>query len=106
MATEENKMPHNGSLLKKYVNNSGKQVATFISQLGTKRCSLIDLYRTPSLRTHIWWEVGFVLNRNIFGEFAERYPIPYQTKREKELEIELADLKKELEIYKRIVEKK
>ena len=106
MATQENKMPHNGSLLEKYVRDSGLQVTAITKHLQSKRTTLNDFYLTPSLRMHLWWEMGLILNRNVFGDFAERFPIPYRTKRELELEEEVKNLRMELEIYKRIMDKK
>ena len=106
MAIQDTKMPHNGSLLEKYVNESGLGTAAITKHMRSKRTTLKDLYFTPSLRMHIWWDVGVAINQNLFGDFAERFPIPYHTKRELELEEEVKNIRMELEIYKRIVEKR
>jgi hypothetical protein len=106
MVTNKEKMPHNGGLLEKYVNESGKSRSEISLKMGYSRSLLSQLYDTPSIRMHIWWGLGLVINRNIFGELAERFPVEYKSKRERELEAELEDVQKELQIYKRIMDRK
>ena len=116
-------MPHNGGLLEKFINESEQRVTTLSHKMGYTRAVLPRLYNTPSMRTHIWWQLGLAVNRNLLAELAERFPIRYQTKRELELEKELIEEKQisefklneakleldrvrlELEIYRRIVDK-
>jgi len=105
MEQTSNNMPHNGGRLEKYIKESGKQPTVLSKKMGYSSPLLIRLFNTPSIRTHIWWELGLLINRNIFAEFAEIYPVKYKSKREQELETELEDVKKELEIYRRILDK-
>ena len=105
MATEQ-RMPHNGSLLKKHIYNSGNTATGISRKMGYTKSLVSRLFDTCSLRTHIWWELGLILNQNIFAEFAEQFPVKYISRREKEIEAELSDMRKELEVYKRILDKK
>ena len=112
-----NEMPHNGNKLENYIRESGKRPTVLSREMGYSSPLLMRFFNTPSIRTHIWWKLGLLIDRNIFAEFAEIYPVKYKSKREeqleteladvkKELEAELADVKKELEIYKRIYDKR
>ena len=105
METEQ-KMPHNGLLLKNYARYSGKSATELSSEMGYTRSLISRLFNTFSIRTHIWWNLGLVLNRNIFAELAEEFPVKHISRREKEIEAELSDMRKELEIYRRILDKK
>ena len=112
METTTNEMPHNGNRLRKYIKESGKRITRLSKDMGYAFPALTRMCDTESVRTHIWWELGLRINRNIFAEFGEIFPVEYKSKREqkleaekKELEAELADVKKELEIYRRILDK-
>ena len=100
-----NEMPHNGSRLEKYIKKSGKMATVVSKQMGYSAPLLWRMFDTPSIRTHIWWKLGIILNRNIFAEFAEIFPVKYKSEREQQLEDELKEVKKELEIYRRILDK-
>ena len=105
METTTGEMPHNGNLLEQYVKTSGSKVTQLSREMGYSSPLLMRLYKTPSIRTHIWWKLGLLINRNIFADFADIFPIEHKSKRIEQLEAELADAKKELEIYRRIVGK-
>ena len=105
MKTITNEMPHNGNQLKKYIKESGKKITLLSRDMGYAFPALTQMVSTQSIRTHIWWELGLLINRNIFAEFGEMFPVEYKSKREQQLEAELADVKKELEIYRRILDK-
>ena len=102
MANITNEMPHNGVRLERYIINSGQKVTALSKKMGYSSPLLMRLYNTPSIRTHIWWKLGLLLERNLFAEFAEIFPVKYKSAREQQLEKELEDVKKELEIYRRI----
>ena len=103
--TTTNEMPHNGNRLRKYIKESGKRITRLSKDMGYAFPALTRMCDTESVRTHIWWELGLRINRNIFAEFGEIFPVEYKSKREQKLEAELADVKKELEIYRRILDK-
>ena len=105
MGATTNEMPHNGYQLKKYIKETGNKATLLSRDMGYAFPRLTRMYNTVSIRTHIWWELGLLINRNIFAEFGEMFPVEYKSKRELQLEAELADVKKELEIYRRILEK-
>ena len=105
MKTITNEMPHNGNQLKKYIKESGKKITLLSRDMGYAFPALTQMVSTQSIRTHIWWELGLLINRNIFAEFGEMFPVEYKSKREQQLEAELTDVKKELEIYRRILDK-
>ena len=105
MKSTSKNMPHNGDLLKKYTKESGETKIILSRKMGYSDSMLSRLTETYSIRTHIWWELGLVINRNLFAEFAERFPVKYKSAREMEIETELEKVKTELEIYKRIVGK-
>ena len=106
MEQTTNEMPHNGEQLERYIKESGKRATVLSKNMGYSSPLLMRLFNTPSIRTHVWWKLGLLINRNIFAEFAEIYPVKYKSKREQQLEAELEDVKKELEIYRRILDKR
>ena len=105
MKKTTNEMPHNGSRLKRYLRDADKKSTVVSKQMGYSAPLLMRLFDTPSIRTHIWWQLGIILDRNLFAEFAEIFPVKYKSEREQQLEDELKDVKKELEIYRRILDK-
>jgi len=106
MENKLKKMPHNGDLLEKYIDSSGISRSAISREMGYSRSLIQRLFNTPSIRTHIWWGLGIAINRNIFAELGELFPVKHKTKRELELEEELEMVKKELEVYRRIHDRK
>jgi len=106
MDVKKENMPHNGTLLEGYVKSSRETGTAISRQMGYSHSLIARLYDTPSIRTHIFWKLGLILNRNLLAELAEQFPIQHKSKREQELEAELESVQKELEIYKRIMEKR
>ena len=116
MSDSRKKMPHNGNLLNKYIIESGKSAAMISREMGYSNSLVYHLLPTESLKMQVFWRLGLVMNRNVLAEIAEDFPVEHRSKRElkleseierlkKEFEKELNDVKKELEVYRRLFDK-
>lgn len=105
-------MPHNGKTLENYVLSSGINRAELARKMNVSNTSVYQYAESPSLQMSILWKASLALNHNFVAQLGEILPIGYLTKREKELENQVADLQKEMEklnielsVYKSIVGK-
>lgn len=57
----------------------------------------------PRIYTDVFWAFGIAMNHNFFTDLAALHPVKQATAREKELEQENADLKKENELLKSLI---
>jgi transcriptional regulator with XRE-family HTH domain len=94
-------MPHAGNLLYKIMLEKRVSQAALARGLNVSDTGVLRYLQQPSLHAAILWKEGKILNHNFFEELSALHPVK---KSNAEKEQELADLKKELEIYKRIVE--
>jgi transcriptional regulator with XRE-family HTH domain len=103
--------PHIGKLIGKLLKDQSITNASLAKKLGLKSPKSITEYlRRPSLQADIIWKISEVLHRNIFREFANEMDIqmpPHNSYTTDQKLIEkdnrIAELEKELSIYKEIV---
>ncbi|HBG40784.1 MAG TPA: hypothetical protein DDW85_05150 [Porphyromonadaceae bacterium] len=120
--TKENntQLPHNGQWIMKAVEEEKISFAELGRRMGVDPSSFRQYGDSDSLQMRIWWKLGLAINRNLIAEIGDRFPVSYETKREKErvaernnlqkelekAQAEIEKLKTQLEVYQRIVEKR
>lgn len=101
--------PHMGKLLYKAILHSGKSQAGVSRELGIAQTGLSRYFQQPSLQAGILWKAGLVIRHNFFSELAEAFPASAHktpTAHDAVLaarDARIAELEKELAIYKEIV---
>jgi len=77
--------------------------------LGVRPTTLNQYFKQPSFQWSILWRVCQAINQNLIMDLGERLGIPYETKAEKALkavleekEKEIATMKIQIEVYKKI----
>ncbi len=112
MKQKTNNMPHNGSLLEKYIVEQHTIKAALARKMGVTQPSINVYFRRHTLQTGIWWRASLALQHNFIAELGEILPVDYETKTEAKLREELAQLQKEmselklkLSVYESIMKK-
>lgn len=125
-----NPMPHCGQLLKQAFDENGMTNAELARRMNLNVISFLSYFGNNSLQIRTLWNAGLAFERNLIAQIGDAFPVPYQTKREKELEEKLENvqndalnvqndafntqkelqekidkLQLELDIYKRIMDK-
>jgi transcriptional regulator with XRE-family HTH domain len=102
-------MPHNGKLLKTFIDNSRLTQIEVARRMGITTPTLHYYYKSHSLTTDIWWRASKALHYNFLAGLGSLLTEEYVTPRETELQTvceqlqkENERLKMELEIYKNI----
>ena len=101
----ESPYPHMGKLLLQQIEAAHLNMSQTAQGLGVSPSVVLAYTRRPSLQAGILWNTGLVLKHNILADIAAAFPIkPAIDNSEKVmLETRIADLEKELAIYKSIV---
>ena len=96
-------MPHTGKLLADVM----KQRAVTKTELGRRMnlaVSGINQYtKQTSLHAALLWKLGEVLNYNFFAVLAREFPVNDVSDKERDLQQQLTDVKKENELYQKIL---
>jgi hypothetical protein len=107
---DDNTMPHNGRILKEFVEQSGLSPTKVFSRMNTDRNTLAGYYNSNSMQMRILWNASNAIQHNIIAEIGSRLSIPFATPKEIELQQKLETALKELElvqielnVYKNIV---
>lgn len=90
-------IPHIGSFIKLLLDEkefSGSKVA---AAMGVTPSAVYFYFKKKSLQAGVLWKMSKVLNYNIFAKLAERIDIPYETKKEKELQQKIEQMQRELQ---------
>ncbi|MGK4566184.1 hypothetical protein [Flavobacterium sp. 3HN19-14] len=97
--------PHIGQIIGDYMKAHNILNATVARRIGIATNGIGYYLQQESLQLGIIWKVGVAVGHNFLAEIAEQHPYWLPSAKELKLESEIEDLKKELEIYKRIVGK-
>jgi transcriptional regulator with XRE-family HTH domain len=102
-------MPHNGKLLKAFIDNSRLTQSAVARRMGVATSTLHNYDKSRSLTTDIWWRASKALHYNFLAGLGSLLTEEYVTPRETELQTACERLQKEnerlkieLEIYKNI----
>ena len=100
------KMPHAGSLLKKYVEKSRLNQTEIARQMGITSGALIHYYQRESIHIHVLWRASLILEHNFFLDIGLSLPLEFSSEKESELKDENLYLKIKLKVYEEIMNKK
>lgn len=102
-STTGNTMPHIGNLLAQVVKQQMITHKELAQKLGIHP-SGINLYiKQPSMHAALLWKIGEVLEYNFFAVLAREFPVDNVSNKEHDLQQQLADVKKENELYQKIL---
>ena len=102
-STTGNAMPHIGNLLAQVMKLRMITQKELAQKLDIHP-SGINLYvKQPSMHAALLWKIGEVLEYNFFTGLAGAFPVHKPTELELELQQKVADLKKENELYQKIL---
>jgi plasmid maintenance system antidote protein VapI len=96
-------MPHCGKLIEQIMQEKRFTKSNVANGLHISPISINRYIEQHSLQTGIVWKVGKVLGVNMLDTIAKAHPIAVSTNNELLLQQRIADLEKELAIYKEIV---
>lgn len=109
---EVNMPPHIGKMIEKKVKESGKSKASIAAMLGVSPIGFARYFEQSSVQFRILWKISIALKHNFLAELIDYLPQETrdqsQSNFQKTIESqaqEIADLKKEIAIYKSILAK-
>lgn len=113
---EANPYPHMGALLRQHIREKKVTHASLSRRIGIANTGLSRYLRQPSLQAGILWKIGLAISHNFFAELGHAFPVPDEAQAAAqqaadalikaqldEKDQRIADLEKELAIYKSIV---
>lgn len=113
----EKPYPHMGALVKARVRQKGISNAVLARKLDVTPIGVTRYFGRSSLQAGILWKISLISGYNLFAELGKTLPVPYEYKEHQQAIIALeeqcaekdkhiAELEKELSIYKSIVHQK
>lgn len=96
-------MPHMGNLLKQVMKQRMLTVTEMAGKMNLATSGINQYCKLPSLHAALLWKLGEVLDYNFFAVLARDFPVNNVSDKERELQQQLTDLKKENEIYQKIL---
>jgi hypothetical protein len=98
-------MPHAGNLLKKVLNEKRISNAALARAINIHPVGLGRYLKQPTLHAALLWKIGLVLNYNFFELLSNEFPVKEAgiSGKEAQLQQEINDLKKEVELYKKVL---
>ena len=97
LIAQDDDAPHIGALLKTQFAQSGIKKASVQRALGVSDTSLYRYFRQRSIQLMILWRISKFLKYNFFMALGERLAIPYETTKEKELQLQLKQREADLD---------
>ncbi len=108
-----NTLPHMGSLIKQRILEKKLTFAEVCRRINIKQPVMNGYFEQPSLQTKIIWKISIAIEHNLFADLIEKLPPAIQNANNtsfqqtiKLQEEEIKDLKKEIVIYKEILNNK
>ena len=108
-----NQLPHIGNLVAEIMKQKKMTVAEVARKLGVTSSSVANYLRNDSLQIRILWQLAVVLEYNFLADVMDFLPEKVLNSTESSFQksitaqaSEILDLKKEIEIYKGILEGK
>ena len=96
-------MPHLGNLLAQVMKQRMMTVTELARKMNLATSGINQYTKQPTLHAALLWKLGEVLNYNFFAVLAREFPLDNVSERELELQQQLADVKKENELYQKIL---
>ena len=96
-------MPHLGNLLAQVMKQRMITVTELARKMNLATSGINQYTKQPTLHAALLWKLGEVLNYNFFAVLAREFPLDNVSDRELELQQQLTDVKKENELYQKIL---
>ena len=96
-------MPHLGNLLAQVMKQRMITVTELARKMNLATSGINQYTKQPTLHAALLWKLGEVLNYNFFAVLARDFPLDNVSDRELELQQQLTDVKKENELYQKIL---
>ncbi len=96
-------LPHIGAKLKQLLKEKRLSNAWLCRQLNVNGTAANQYIRQQSMHAALMWKLGQVLDFDFFAWLSDEFPLHKTSLQEQELQQQLADLKKENEIYQKIL---
>lgn len=97
----EHPYPHIGNLMSKVLREKGWAKTDLCTALGISPSGVNVYCQRPSVQTGILWNAGLALKHDFFADLSAAFPYPPEANNP--LQKRIAELERELEIYKSIV---
>jgi len=96
-------MPHAGRLLAQVMKQSLMTNTKVAQRLGIAPSGVNQYCKQPTLHAALLWKLGEILEYDFFAALSREFPLQAPSEKEKELQQQITDLKKENEIYQKIL---
>lgn len=103
LANVSKPIPHNGQLLAQVMNKRMMTVAKLARKMGIASNGIRQYCKLPSLHAALLWKLGEILEYDFFAVLSKEFLMHSPSEREQDLQQQLTDLKKENEIYQKIL---
>ena len=104
--------PHNGQLLTNFILKNRINRVELAPKMNIAPPTIYNYVNSRTLQMKVLWNASLALNHNFVAYLGELLPVEYVTKKEKELQLQVESLQKEIEklnvelsVYKSIVGK-
>lgn len=96
-------MPHAGRLLDRVMKQRTMTNSQLAQKLGIAPSGINQYCKQPTLHAALLWKIGEILEYDFFAALSKEFPLHTASQKELELQQQLTDCKKELEIYQKIL---
>jgi len=96
-------MPHTGNILKQVMKLRMITVTLLAHKMDLATSGINQYCKQPSLHAAILWKLGEILEYDFFAALSREFPLQAPSEKEKELQQQINDLKKENELYQKIL---
>ena len=96
-------MPHAGRLLAQAMKQRLMTNTKVAQRLGIAPSGVNQYCKQPTLHAALLWKVGEILEYDFFAALSKEFPVHTPSDKELELQQQITDLKKENEIYQKIL---
>ncbi len=98
-------MPHLGKLVTQVMQQQHISQAKLARGLGVSGTTLARSLQQHTIHAALLWKMGQLLGHNFFADLSAEFPLPAApAASELALQQQIAELKQEVEVYKRVVE--
>jgi plasmid maintenance system antidote protein VapI len=96
-------MPHIGGILKEVMKLRMITVTELARKMDLATSGINEYCKLPSMHAAIMWKLGEILEYDFFARLSNAFPLQQPSQKELELQQRITDLKKENEIYQKIL---
>lgn len=96
-------MPHIGSMLVQVMKLRMITKTELARKMDIATSGINQYCKLPSMHAALLWKLGEILEYDFFAVLSKGFPMQSPSEKEKDLQQQLADLKKENDIYQKIL---